>query len=350
MSAKDVPDPGNVHEKPKEVGIWIRVSSEDQAQGESPEHHEYRARSYATQKEWKIVRVYDLSAVSGKTVAEHPECQAMLEDVAQKRITGLIFSKLARLARNTKELLEFAEYFQEHDADLISLQEAIDTSNPIGRFFYTLIAGMAQWEREEIADRVKASVNVRAQLGKPLGGVAPLGYRWHGKQLVPDPDEVPIRRKIFELFVERKRFKTVARELTQAGYRTRTGSAFGYTTVRRILDDPIVIGRRRTNYSTNRRSHRELKPESEWVWTEVEPIISEELWNQAQGILVERRAGRRPARKAKQLFSGLTYCHCGTKMYKGTKHTEVRVPNLLQQDPYRRPRTAVRQSSEAVLP
>lgn len=41
-------------EKQKSVGIWIRVSTEDQAQGDSPEHHEKRARAYAEAKEWNI--------------------------------------------------------------------------------------------------------------------------------------------------------------------------------------------------------------------------------------------------------------------------------------------------------
>src|SRR5438445_2759075 len=86
----------------KTVGIWIRVSTEDQARGESPEHHEKRARMYAESKGWTVVRVYDLSGVSGKTVMEHPEAQAMLADVRARRIRGLVFSKLARLARNTR--------------------------------------------------------------------------------------------------------------------------------------------------------------------------------------------------------------------------------------------------------
>src|ERR1700738_4912669 len=88
----------------KAVGIWIRVSTEDQAKGESPEHHERRARYYAESKGWRVLEVYHLEGVSGKFVAEHPETERMLEDIRSGRISALIFSKLARLARNTREL------------------------------------------------------------------------------------------------------------------------------------------------------------------------------------------------------------------------------------------------------
>src|SRR6266498_4337496 len=88
----------------RNVGIWIRVSTEDQAQGESPQHHEQRAREYAKFNSWDLSEVYDLAGVSGKTVMEHPEARRMLSDIRKGHITGLIFSKLARLARNTKEI------------------------------------------------------------------------------------------------------------------------------------------------------------------------------------------------------------------------------------------------------
>src|SRR5689334_9198686 len=119
----------------KFVGIWIRVSTDDQAQGDSPQHHEARARHYAAAKGWDVREVYNLAGVSGKAVSEHPECKRMKEDVRRGHISSLIFSKLARLTRNARELMDFSDYFRQHNADLISLQESIDTGTPSGRLF-----------------------------------------------------------------------------------------------------------------------------------------------------------------------------------------------------------------------
>lgn len=301
----------------KHVGIWIRVSTEDQAQGDSPAIHESRAREYAKFNGWNVREVYDLAGVSGKTVMEHPEAQRMLADVKRGHITALIFSKLARLARNTRELLEFSDIFRAHGADFVSLQEKIDTSSPAGRLFYTMIAAMAQWEREEIVDRVKASVITRAKLGRKLSGASPYGYVWKEGQLVLNPAEAVIRKRIYELFLEHRRIGTVMRLLNAAGYRTRVGAMWSDTGVMRNLVHPSAKGVRYTNVYTKTGSWKvEEKPEDQWFMHAIEPIVSEEVWNKANQMIEERKKkGKRPTKQVTHIFAGLAHCHCGGRMY-----------------------------------
>lgn len=305
-------------ENKKNVGIWIRVSTEMQVQDESPEHHEHRARLYAEAKGWNVVTIYRLDALSGKSVMEYHETKRMLADIKNGTISGIIFSKLARLARNTKELLEISELFRKSQADLISLAEAIDTSSPAGRLFFTIIAAMAQWEREEISDRVKASVPIRAQLGKPLGGQASYGYKWENKELKIDETEAPIRKYIYEVFKKERRIHSATQEINRKGFRTRSGSLFTNTTIERLIRDTTAKGIRRANYSRSLGTGKkwELKSEDEWVEIPCEAIIDEALWEECNQILDARE--KRPikvARKAKYLLAGYVSCSCGNMMY-----------------------------------
>ncbi len=307
----------------KRVGIWIRVSTEDQAQGESPAHHEYRARRYAEFNGWTVVEVYDLAGVSGKSVWENPECQRMLRDAKRGHIQGLIFSKLARLARNTKELLDFAQHFEKHQATLVSIEEKIDTSTPAGLLFYTMLGAIAQWEREEITSRLRSSIGVRAKLGKPLNGLAPFGYKWTHKQLVLVTEEAAIRREAFDLFLVHRRKGVVARLLRDKGYRTRSGRPLTDTNIDRMLRCSSAKGLYRTNLSRFSAAggwKREAKPESEWGTVECPAIVSEETFDRVAAILEEQtKPQRKPGKKPVHIFAGLLKCGCGGKMYVYTR-------------------------------
>ncbi len=302
----------------KNVGIWIRVSTDIQVQDESPEHHEKRARNYAEAKGWNVVTVYRLDAMSGKSVLDYHETKRMLKDIDSGMITGIIFSKLARLARNTKELLEISELFRAKNADLISLAEAIDTSTPAGRLFFTVIAAMAQWEREEIADRVAASVPIRAKMGKPLGGQASFGYSWVGKELTIAEQEAPVRKLLYEVFLKTKRKKATATELNNLGYRTRNGSLFSDTTIERLLKDPTAKGVRRANYTRSLGAGKNwvIKPQSDWIEIPCPAVVDESVWDECNMILKQQerkrvKNGPRPV----YLLSGYVYCSCSGKMY-----------------------------------
>jgi site-specific DNA recombinase len=312
----------NTKDESKNIGIWIRVSTEDQAQGESPEHHLERARSYALARGWTVKEVYDLAGQSGKAVMDHPEAKRMVEDVKRGHIRALVFSKLARLSRNLREVQDFGEFFQKHHADLISLSEAIDTTTAGGRMFFHLLGVFAQWEREEITERVNASVLTRAKLGKSINGSAPYGYRWKDRKLVIQPEEAPIRRRAYELFLECRRKAKVANLMNASGYRTRAGCLWTDTGIYRVLIDPSAKGVYYFNRMRQVDSWRtELKPENEWGKVECDAIVPESLWSQVNQIVEEQQAGwKRPGKSPVHLFSGLLHCSCGAKMYMRAKY------------------------------
>ena len=301
----------------KPIGIWIRVSTDDQAKGESPQHHEERARSYAKSRGWHVKEVYDLAGQSGKAVMQHPEAKRMMKDVERGHITGLVFSKLARLSRNRRELEDFSDFFKKHNADLISLSEAIDTSTAGGRMFFHLLGVFAQWEREETTERVSASVLTRAKLGKSINGTSPYGYVWKDRKLIIKPEEAAIRRKAYELFLQCRRKGQVAKEMNAAGYRTRNGNIWRDTSILRILNESSAKGV--YVFNTMRLTgtwQTELKPESEWGKALCPPIVSEDLWNQVNQIIEEQlKSWKKPGKPPVHLFSGLAYCSCGGKMY-----------------------------------
>jgi site-specific DNA recombinase len=138
-------------------------------------------------------------------------------------------------------------------------------------------------------------------------------------QLVPHPQEAPVRRLIYELYAEHRRKRTVARLLTDAGHRTRKGGAFTPLTIERLIRDPTAKGLHRRNYTTRSPDNKATlyKPEADWEYTEVEPVVSEELWERCNAILKENwRPQKRPAKRAVQLFAGLVFCgQCSSKMY-----------------------------------
>ncbi len=301
----------------RNVGIWIRVSTEEQAKGEAPEHHLERAKMYAIARGWNIVEVYDLAGQSGKAVVEHPEAKRMMADVKRGHIQALLFSKLARLSRNLREVQDFGDFFRVNNADLVSLNESIDTSTAGGRMFFHLLGVFAQWEREEIVERVNASVITRAKMGKPINGMAPYGYRWVDKKLVPHPDEAPIRSKAYDLFRQHRRKGTVAKLLNASGYRTRAQKLWTDVHVRRLLVESSAKGLYFFNrIKKNGDWKSSEKPESEWGQVECEPIVPEPLWNEVNQIIEEQgKVNRFPGKLPAHTFSNLAWCACGGKMY-----------------------------------
>ncbi len=122
-------------------------------------------------------------------------------------------------------------------------------------------------------------------------GPTSFGYKRDGSKLVLDPVEAPVRKRMFELFFEHRRKKTVADILNAENHTTRNGAYFTGQTVGRLLNDDRVLG----------------------IRGEVEALIPPNLYQQCQDILNSQKGGAK--RKPSHLFAGIVFCGCGDKMY-----------------------------------
>lgn len=176
---------------------------------------------------------------------------------------------------------------------------------------------MAEWEREEIVDRINASVETRAKMGKVMGGI-PYGYQRKGKDGIElHPEESVVRRKIYELYLEHQRYGTVARILNDEGHRTKQGKKFSDMAIKRLLKDPITKGVRRTRFTkAGKNGQPVLRDSNEWFIHEAPIIVSEELWQEVNDIIDKFESTKtQPMNKKLKLFTGFLYCDCGGKMY-----------------------------------
>lgn len=84
----------------------------------------------------------------------------------------VVITKLDRLGRSTKDLLQIVTEFEKQNINLVVLEQNINTSTPDGRLFFTLISAFAQFEAEIIAARTRDGLAAARAAGK-LGGRKP---------------------------------------------------------------------------------------------------------------------------------------------------------------------------------
>ena len=98
------------------------------------------------------------------------ELAALLKAVSSE--DTIVVYKLDRISRSTKHLIELTEYFEQNNIQFISLQDNIDTESPMGRFFFRVMASIAELERDIIVERTQAGLAAARARGR-LGGRKP---------------------------------------------------------------------------------------------------------------------------------------------------------------------------------
>jgi len=320
---------------------YLRVSTEKQVDGYSIDAQRKNVQKLADLKDCEIVHEYVDAGFSGADVQNRPAFTQMMKDFENGKddISYVLSFKLSRLGRNAIDTLESLRKMQKHGVNILTDDGAVDSSSAYGNFFILIMSGLAEMERENILAQTFAGRVEKARQGRYNGGQAPYGYK-----LVPSTDknkkgilqineeEAPLIRLIFDRYVNHEKGDTkVAEYLITHGYsKVLRGngklqyideSFVGCVIRNEVYCGEIVYGKRKnTKNSKTGRTVTTLRDPSEWYRAEGlhEPIISKELFEQAQAIRKKNTHYQPKVYDPNHaaIYSGIMVCPlCGAPMH-----------------------------------
>lgn len=149
----------------KRVGLYCRVSTHDR---QNIDTQLLPLREYSGRRGFHIAAEYADVGVSG-TKDHRPGLDRIMEHARRRVIDAVLVARFDRFARSVSHLVRALEEFEFLGVDFISLNESIDTSTPMGKMVFTVLAAVAELERNIIIERVKAGMRRAKQGGKHIG-------------------------------------------------------------------------------------------------------------------------------------------------------------------------------------
>ena len=169
----------------------------------------------------EIVGEYSDEGHSGKNIRGRQEFMRMLNDIEDGKdgVDFVLVFKLSRFDRNAADVLSSLQLMQDYGVNLICVEDGIDSSKEADKLLISIIAAVAEMERENIRVQTMAGREQKAREGKWNGGFAPYGYRMESGELVIAEDEVEIIQMIFDRYIHTNDgINGVANYLNNHGY------------------------------------------------------------------------------------------------------------------------------------
>ncbi len=196
-----------MEEERKVAGIYIRVSTEDQArEGFSLGEQEEKLKQLCDYKGYEVYKVYCDAGISAKDMEHRPKFQEMLKDMKDGKINYIVAYKLDRVTRSVRDLEELISQLEKYNTYLVCDRDDVNTSTANGRFFVRMLTVLSQLEIEIVSERTKFGLNGAIKSGHLPGQVA-LGFKKDGnRKTIIDPATAPIVKRVFNLYLQGKTF------------------------------------------------------------------------------------------------------------------------------------------------
>ena len=245
---------------------------------------------------------YDDGGWSGGSM-ERPALKQLLADIEANKVDIIVVYKVDRLTRSLADFAKIVEILDEREASFVSVTQAFNTTNSMGRLTLNVLLSFAQFEREVTGERIRDKIAASKRKGMWMGGPVPIGYRVEDRHLIIEPAEAATVRMIFEQYVELRSLPRLVDVLAGQGVRTKLrvmksgkvigGIPFSKGPLASLLKNPVYTGQVR---------HKEQLFDGQH-----EAIIDKQLFDRVQEIFAKNGSDRRLGKKAvnPSLLTGL---------------------------------------------
>jgi len=245
-----------------------------------------------------------------------PGLQALMRLIEANGVKVVVIYKLERMLRCTGEWATLRTFLKKHGCRLVSPSEDLSDDTPSGRLKTNLLMSVAEYERLNTSDKVRAKMLEQAKRGFWNAGQVPYGYDYdpRAQMLLPNATEASVVRRIFEMAAQLLPLTEVAAVLNAENLKTRTrvfrrrdgsletigGKKFRTDSLLKLINNPIYIGRIRFRGEEFVGRHH--------------AIVPPELREQAKAALALAadfpNSHLQSRDKSSSLFKGLLFCGC----------------------------------------
>jgi len=296
---------------------------------------------------------YDDGGISGGHM-ERAGLKRLIADIKLGKVDVIVVYKVDRLTRSLTDFSKLVEVFDEHEVSFVSVTQAFNTTNSMGRLTLNVLLSFAQFEREVTGERIRDKIALSRKRGLWTGGLPPLGYDAIDKKLVINESEAITVGHIYNRYASLKNVRKLKAELDRDGYvskhrTTKTGKKSGGKPFERGALYAILKNQTYLGLTTHK---------GEVFDGEHEPIIDKSEFEQVQTILAANRQRDKHKLNAKDpsLLSGkiitdagitLTPTHAQTHGRRYRYYVECRKPDqqaAIQTRPVRLPASEIERS------
>lgn len=220
----------------KQVIGYVRVSTSMQVEdGQSLDAQRAKIEAWASLNDYEVKAIHVDAGISGKSMKNRPGLLDALNDCGKG--DALVVYSLSRLSRSIRDTLDISDKLAKVGADLVSLSEKIDTTSAAGKMVFRLLSVMAQFESDQISERVKLGMQHKKAMGGRIG-MLPYGKRLDddGETLIDDPAEQEVISAIAEYRESGLALRTIVARLEERGFKSRSGNPLQLTQVARIVN------------------------------------------------------------------------------------------------------------------